>query len=176
MQSRRSLRIALATLAAAVAGPAPAGRGEEAPAPAPEVPLENLFRLPESVAATPPAEPRRGGKTRADWWSLFEKAHAAVVKARADLDASRKELEGVAPEGGWSMTAPGLPVQASNSETSIDFRLRQQIRRQREELERAEHRLDELGVEANLAGVPEDWRAPAPEGAPSAPPTTRAVD
>ena len=88
----------------------------------------------------------------------FEKAHADIASAKQGLEDSRKELEDVAPDEAWSMGAPGLPVQASQSETSIDFRLRQQIRRQREELERAEHRLQELDVEANLAGVPADWR------------------
>jgi hypothetical protein len=155
------LRIVLASLAVALAGPAPLARGEPQAATAPEVPLEKLLKLPGSVATMPSSEPRRGGKTRAEWQTRFEKAQAEVATAKRGLEDSRKELEDVAPDEAWSMSAPGLPVQSSPSETSIDFRLRQQIRRQREELERAEHRLQELGVEANLAGVPEDWRASA---------------
>jgi hypothetical protein len=69
------------------------------------------------------------------------------------------------------MSAPGLPAQASNSETSIDFRLRQQIRKQREDLERAEHQITELAVEANLAGVPEEWRESAAEPQPESEPS-----
>jgi len=156
-----NVRIGLASLAVALAAPLPASAGPAEEAGVPEVPLEKLLKLPESVATTAPSEPRRGGKTRAEWHASFEKAQADVVKAKQELDDSRKELEDVAPDAAWSMTAPGLPVQASPSETSIDFRLRQQIRRQREDLESAEHRLQELGVEANLAGVPEDWRATA---------------
>ena len=153
--------MALAWLGVALAAPAPIALGQQQAAPAPEVPLEKLLKLPESVATPSSSEPRRGGRTRAEWQARFEKAQTEVATAKQGLEDSRKELEEVAPDEAWSMTAPGLPVQASPSETSIDFRLRQQIRRQREELEHAEHRLQELGVEANLAGVPEDWRASA---------------
>ena len=158
MQAGRSFRIALVALGAALAARAPVASGQAPQAAAPEVPLERLLKLPESVATTPSSEPRRGGRTRAEWQGRFEKAQADLAKARQGLEDSRKELEDVAPDQAWSMSAPGLPAQASPSETSIDFRLRQQIRRQREELERAEQRIDDLSVEANLAGVPEEWR------------------
>lgn len=63
----------------------------------------------------------------------------------------------------WQMSAPGAPA---GSETSpMSFRLRQELRRQRDELASAERRLTELEVEANLAGVPEEWTRP-----PDAPP------
>jgi hypothetical protein len=116
-----------------------------------------LLKLPDSVAA-PSAEPRRGGKTRAEWQALFRQAQADLDAARKALDDSRKELEEVAPDSAWSMTAPGLPVDPQPTEKSIDFRLRQEIRRQREEVERAERRQQELAIEANLAEVPEEWR------------------
>lgn len=167
MQSGRILRIPLAMLGAALCTSSPVASAQEPPAPAPEVPLERLLKLPDSVGA-PSSQARRGGKTRAEWLERFEKARADVAKSRQALEDSRKELEEVAPDQAWSMTAPGLPAQSSPSETSIDFRLRQQIRRQREELERAERRLEELGVEANLAGVPEDWRGSSSEPAPTA--------
>ena len=167
MQAGRSFRIGLTALGVALATGAPVAWAQAQEAPAPEVPLEKLLKLPESVATTPSSEPRRGGKTRAEWQARFEKAQVDLAKARQGLEDSRKELEDVAPDQAWSMTAPGLPVQASPSETSIDFRLRQQIRRQREELERAEHHLDELSVEANLAGVPEEWRASAAKPEPT---------
>jgi hypothetical protein len=164
VHSGRTFRIALATLGAALCASAPGARAQEpeAAAPAPAVPLERLLKLPDSVA-TPSSQPRRGGKTRAEWQEMFEKARADLAKAHQGLEDSRKELEEVAPDQAWSMSAPGLAAQASPSETSIDFRLRQQIRRQREDLERAERRLQELGVEANLAGVPEAWRGSTPE-------------
>ena len=159
----------LAALGVALAAPAPVARTQEPEAPAAEVSLEKLLTLPESAVATPSSQARRGGKTRAEWQTRFEQAREELAKAKQGLEDSRKELEEVAPDQAWSMTAPGLPVQSSGgSENSIDFRLRQQIRRQREELERAEHRLQELSVEANLAGVPDDWRGPDAEPQPAA--------
>jgi hypothetical protein len=158
LQSGRISWLALAALAGAALGVrAAVAAGEPEPAPPPEVPLERLLKVPGSVVA-PPAEARRGGKTRAEWQARFQKAYADLETARKALDDARKQLEEVAPDQAWSMTAPGLPVNTAPAETSIDFRLRQQIRRQREEVERAERALDDLGIEANLAEVPDEWR------------------
>ena len=57
------------------------------------------------------------------------------------------------------MSAPGAQAGAENS--PVSFRLRQELRKQRDELAAAERRLNELEVEANLAGVPAEWIAPA---------------
>ena len=54
------------------------------------------------------------------------------------------------------MAAPGAGANAENS--PLSYKLRQDIRRQREDVEQAERALTELRVEANLAGVPEDWQ------------------
>jgi len=63
------------------------------------------------------------------------------------------------------MTAPGLGGTTAG-ETPRDFKMTQDLRRCREELKRAERQLQDLEVEANLAGVPEHWRQrDAPEGA-----------
>jgi hypothetical protein len=167
LQQGRNLRITVAVLGLALGAAAPVAWGEPSESPVAEVPLEKLLKLPESVATTPSSEERRGGKTRAEWLARFEQALADLAKARRELEDSRKELEQVAPDQAWSMSAPGLPAQSSPSETSIDFRLRQQMRKQRDDVERAEHQLDELSVEANLAGVPEDWRPGASEPEPS---------
>ena len=62
--------------------------------------------------------------------------------------------------GQWKMAAPGLGDVANSSPTDAptDYALSQQMRRNKEEVERAERRLQDLKVEANLAGVPPDWR------------------
>ena len=66
---------------------------------------------------------------------------------------------------GWQMGAPG--VQVTNPEDSpVSHELRQEIRRQRDEIERLERRLRELGVEAKLAGVPDEWLAAAEDARP----------
>jgi hypothetical protein len=44
------------------------------------------------------------------------------------------------------------------AEAPLDYRIRQTIKRHREEIKRLERQLRELEVEANLAAVPEDWR------------------
>jgi len=164
LQSRWILAFGALGSALAVCVPAAAGEPQAA---APDVPLERLLKLPGSVAA-PTAEPRHAGKTRAEWQARFQQAQAELDTARKALDDARKELEEVAPDQAWSMTAPGLPVDPKATEKSIDFRLRQQIRRQREDVERAERRQEELAIEANLAEVPEDWRGPAEASEPEA--------
>jgi hypothetical protein len=157
---RSRLRVALHGAGVALlAAVAPIAAGEPAAEPAAEIPLERLFKLPDSVGA-PAVELRRGGKTRAEWQARFEKAQSDLDAARKALEATRAELEGVAPGRAWSMSAPGLPVNPDPSETSVDFRLRQQMRSQREDVERAERSLHDLAIEANLAEVPDDWRAP----------------
>ena len=44
------------------------------------------------------------------------------------------------------------------SDAPLDYRLRNKIRQHKAEVDRLEKRLQDLEVEANLAGVPEDWR------------------
>jgi hypothetical protein len=159
-------RLAGLVLAAFAGAAATAG---EPPVPPPtEVPLDRLFKLPDSVGG-PVGEERHGGKTRTEWQARFQAAAKELEKAHQALADSRKKLEEIAPDKAWSMSAPGMPV--STSEAPIDYKLRQEMRRQREDVDHAERRLEELTVEANLAGVPEDWRrvAAPPEGSPRAP-------
>ena len=47
----------------------------------------------------------------------------------------------------------------------LDYTLSNEKRRNREEVERAERRLTDLEIEANLAGVPPEWLEPEPEDA-----------
>jgi hypothetical protein len=175
LQHARSAVRRLAGLALAGLAGAAAAAGDPPAAPPPAVPLDRLFRLPDAVGA-PAGEERHGGKTRAEWEARFQSAASELEKARQALAASRKKLEAIAPDKGWSMSAPGLPV--NTSESPLDYKLRQELRRQREDVDHAERRLEELSVEANLAGVPEAWRrvAAPPEGASprSAPPPTPA--
>jgi hypothetical protein len=41
----------------------------------------------------------------------------------------------------------------------LDYQLRVSIRRHRSEIERLERKLKQLEIEANLAGVPPEWRS-----------------
>ncbi len=140
----------------------PALARAQAPTPAPEasrageapVALEKLLKLPDSLDYS---VERRSGATRGEWRERFRKARADREAAQAALRASQAELQETAEEGDWTFTPPGLPGGASGA-ASGNYRMRQEIRRHRDEIARAEKRLADLDVEANLAGVPEDWR------------------
>ena len=59
------------------------------------------------------------------------------------------------------MGAPGLGAIEEGHDprdSPLDYQLTQTLRRNREELARAERQLQDLEVEANLASVPADWR------------------
>ena len=155
--------VAAALLGALVAAGLPAAGADE-PDP-PSVPLDRLLKLPSSAPVQARVE-KRGGNTRSQWQARFEKARDERETARLALKEVRAELEEASDGGSWKMTAPGLGGVASPSETPLDFKLSQDLRRSREELERTERQIQDLEVEANLAGVPEHWCQPdAPEGA-----------
>lgn len=118
--------------------------------------LDRLLKLPGSVEYT---SEKKGGATRSEWRQRFHDAEARVTGAETALDKAQKELaETVGAKSEWQFTPPGLPAQASDADSSSAFLQRQEVKKQREELARARARLRELGVEANLAGVPDSWR------------------
>jgi len=145
-----------------VAGAAVADPGGGSP-----VPLQQLLKLP-SGAASEASIDKRGGNTRSEWEQRFRKVRADHEKAETELAATRAALEKKAAtqSGQWRVSAPGLggAVSAEGSDSPLDYRLTQDLRRNREELVRSERRIQDLEVEANLAGVPQDWRGePQPE-------------
>jgi hypothetical protein len=138
---------------------------EDAPSPA-IVELDQLLILPDSLDLEPET---RGGATKAEWRSRFQSAREDVAAARAALAKSQAKLEEVA--GGtsaWKMGAPGLGVSnvGAAADTPLDYGLSNEMRRNREEVERSERRLTELEIEANLAGVPPDWQELEPAETP----------
>ena len=68
----------------------------------------------------------------------------------------QKKLDLGSDGNAWQMAVPGAGANAENS--PVSYKLRQDIRRQRGEVAEAERALQELRIEANLAGVPEDWQ------------------
>jgi hypothetical protein len=152
----------VALLAALVAGGLPAAGADEGEPP--NVPLDRLLKLPSSAPVRTEVE-KRGGNTRGQWQARFEKAREEQVAARLALEEVRGEVEEAAGGEAWTMTAPGLNATPS-ADTPRDYKLSQELRRAHEEVQRTERQLQDLEVEANLAGVPESWRRPdAPEGA-----------
>jgi len=117
--------------------------------------LDKLLKIPD---ADDYSTDMKGGATRAEWHERFGDARLAVATAEKTLAASQAKLATVAGEkGDWQLKPPGLPAAASE-DSSSNFQLREQVRRQRSEVDRSRARLRELEIQANLAGVPEDWR------------------
>ncbi|MFV1978914.1 MAG: hypothetical protein ACC649_06135 [Myxococcota bacterium] len=137
-----------------VAAAAAADVDVDAEPPPKSVTLDQLLTLP---SALPVESGQRGGQTRAEWSSRFAEAEAEVEKAKADLDDSLDRLsELVGKTSNWKVGAPG--VQAGPSDNSpVNYGLRQEIQQNREDIVRTERKLRELSIEANLAGVPENW-------------------
>ena len=143
---------AVSALAAGLMAGSPAPEAKEAAEP-PTVDLDRLLRLPESLELD---AAERGGATASQWRLRFQAERAKLSAARAALHSAQVELEGLAEESSsWQMAPPGAK---GATQSPVSFRLHQEIRRQNEEIDRSQRRLEELGVEADLAGVPEKWR------------------
>jgi hypothetical protein len=126
--------------------------------PSGEVDLSRLLKLPDSYHRPKPAE-SRGGAGRTKWKERFGTVQNNLLEARGALDSAKNELAEVASDGGnYAMATPGTTT--NPEDTPLSYKLRQEIRRQRELVARAEHKLRELGVEADIAGVPDEWRIP----------------
>ena len=145
--------------AAGAAGTETSGSRSDAPT-APNAPdLDRLLKLPD----TDYGFEKKGGATRSEWRSRFLEAHSSLEAAQAALAKAEHQLAStVGRSDAWTFTPPGLPAGA-NVDESDDSQLRQEVKKDRGEVERAQARLRELEVQANLAGVPEDWRGPRTE-------------
>jgi hypothetical protein len=117
--------------------------------------LDALLRLPEQ--SPKPETESAGVGDRKEWEARFAAARTELELAREALAASQAELGELAVDGNaWQMAPPGAGANTENS--PVSYKLRQDIRRQRGDVEQAERALTELRIEANLAGVPEDWQ------------------
>ena len=120
----------------------------------PTVTLDRLLTLPSALDVE---SSERGNATRAEWHGRFEAAEADVEAAKAALAESLVKLDDLAGEtGNWKVAAPGVQINPDD-QTPLNYGLRQEIRRRREDVERTDRELRELTIEANLAGVPEHW-------------------
>jgi hypothetical protein len=124
--------------------------------------IESLLQLPEGFITTSPYSV--AGASETEWRRRFRTANSALSEAKTSLAATKQELDGVAVGGGssqWSVAPPGGggndgPPSASTS--PLSFRLRQQLRADRERIDTTEKAMRELRIEADLAGVPRSWR------------------
>jgi len=154
--ARLSVAIGLFALVAAGTGVAqttgPSG-GEQ-----PEVDLDRLLRLPDSYEAGGAQDQKRGGASELEWRERFREAHSALEEAEAALQQSQAELEHAASEtGNYQVSAPGV----TNPQNSpVNFGLQQKIREQRATIDERRRTLRKLEIDADLAGVPANWREP----------------
>ncbi|MFO0687138.1 MAG: hypothetical protein U0900_00330 [Myxococcota bacterium] len=133
--------------------------------------LDDLLRLPTDFKTKPSGRPVAGA-SEDEWRKRFVGAEKAIGDARKALAATKKELDGLAENGGasqWSVAPPGAAGGAQQTTSPLSFKLRQQLQKERAALDEAERALRELRIEADLAGVPPEWRVVAAN--PSAPPT-----
>jgi len=120
----------------------------------PAIDLDVLLRLPDSYSSD---GERRGGATRSQWRQRFGEAAERLAEAEHEVDRLQSKLAGAAEAGGWQAGAPGLS-NPDPSNNTLHFKLRQDLRRAREDLGVARRRALDLAVEADLADVPPDWR------------------
>jgi hypothetical protein len=130
--------------------------GAEGDAPAPEatqpIALDRLLKLP---TGSDYGVERRGGLTRGEWRQRFAQVDGALEVERRGLAAAQGELDQIAGSADqWLVGPPGT----TNTDAPLDYRLRMEIGRRKEEIERLEKNRKALEVEANLAGVPDEWR------------------
>jgi len=126
------------------------------PGASPDVGLDQLLRLPNSLDFK---EERRGGGGAADWRRRFNESRQDLAEANQKLEDAETAMgeAATAGSGQWQIAPPG---QQANSENNgpLSFKLREELRRARADLESAERRHRALVVEADLAEVPEHWR------------------
>ncbi len=134
---------------------------EPSPAPEPKAPPEDAVRL-DQLLTLPSSRTysveRKGGLTRGEWRARYAEVRADLQKERDALEVAEAKLDG---SGGaqWKVNPiPGADT-SDSPEAPLDFQLRSELRRHREEIERLEQKVRQLDIEANLAGVPDDWRA-----------------
>jgi hypothetical protein len=135
--------------------------------------LDDLLKLPSDYMTKGTAAPPVAGASEDEWKQRFTRAEKAIGEARESIAETRRELDGLAETGGasqWSVAPPGAAGggqgQAGGA-SPLSFKLRQELVRNREALDTAEKALRELRIEADLAGVPAEWRVVAASPTPA---------
>ena len=128
--------------------PAPSPGG----APAKSLDLDRLLHPP--TVNMQPTGKTYGGHDQRGWREEFRKARQEVSDLEGKIEAGQQRLRN-ASGGDWNYSPAGGEI----TDPEV-LKLRAQLRRDRQSLEASRQRLRDLDVEASLAGVPPDWRAP----------------
>ena len=156
LDGHRFIALGLAALLCALASPLAAQDAPAADAPAGRpADLDRLLTLPDSGSYS---VDRRGGLSRGEWRTRFQEITQALATERQALTEAEGRLdEAAGSASNWQM-AP-VPGMQPSPDAPLDYQLRVAIRRHRSEIERLERKLKQLEIEANLAGVPAEWRS-----------------
>lgn len=155
-------------LALALAAGVPAGAEDAAPTPTPTsaptegkpatdqpAGLDRLLTLPDGQSY---GVDRKGGLSRGEWRTRFVEIQDALAREHKALsDAEGRLDEAAGNSSNWQM-AP-VPGMQPSPDAPLDYQLRVEIRRHKSEIDRLERKLKQLEIEANLAGVPPEWRS-----------------
>jgi hypothetical protein len=133
--------------------------------------LDHLLRLPKAYESSPGDD--RGGVNENQWRSRFRESQEKTAEAKEALERSVEELESIAGDSGQYAVSPPGQV-ADPTASPVSFRLRQEIRRNRETVDEVTRKQRALVVEADLAGVPPDWREGSGDSAPESTPQSGA--
>jgi hypothetical protein len=137
------------------------GRAAESPPddassglPPEDVALDRLLQLPTTMRFD--SESRQGA-SEAEWRTRFRESLAEIRTADDSLQRSRNELEAASGGGGgsWQMAPPGS---SSTENSPVSFKLREDIRRGKDQVDETQRKHRELEVQADLADVPLSWR------------------
>lgn len=136
--------------------------------------LDALLQIPSGYLA--PEGRTVGGAGESEWRRRFAQAHEQLERAQTALAETKQALDRAADGGGssqWAVAPPGASNAGGPTSSPLSFKLRQELLRQREALDAAERSLRDLRIEADLVGVPVDWRGdrdtPMPKRLPDSP-------
>ena len=134
------------------------GEGSSGSEPAGEESATKLDRLLKLPADQSYGVERRGGLSRGEWRARFSEVQDALAKERQELAEAETKLDETAGSASNWQVAP-VPGLQPSPDAPLDYQLRVSIRRHKSEIERLERKLKQLEIEANLAGVPPEWRS-----------------
>ena len=128
--------------------------------------LDALLHLPSDFVAKEPHAVAGAGES--EWRRRFTKADHNLSAARASLKKTTRELDKIAvgsSSSQWAIAPPGGGGDSSGAPSPLSFKLRQQLRGDRDRIVADEKALRQLRIEADLAGVPQRWRVVNPDSA-----------
>lgn len=158
--------IALGPLPAAAEGSSAVPRDSAAPprdsaaapstSPSPDVHLDKLLKLPSDESYT---IEKRGGLSRGEWEKRFADLRHRLSAEKKALAADEAKMDKAARGANPWKVGPAIPGMTDNSDAPLNYQLQRVIKVRRQRVHFLEDQLRQLGIKADLAGVPPDWRS-----------------